>query len=230
MALVLVPPGAFRMGSPVEEEGHNDDELTHTVVLSRPFYLGRHVVTQEQYQNMVGSNPSYFGGNRLPVEMVSWFDAVSFCEILSEKFGQRFRLPTEAEWEYACRAGTATAFATGAAITTDQANFDGKIGGLPDAPAESRWKTTPVDAFLPNAWGLHDMHGNVWEWCADWYGEYSKGETKDPTGPAAGDIRILRGGSWFHGPADARSAQRDALDPGRRHSIYGFRVVMEAGR
>lgn len=227
---VLVPSGSLTMGSPVEEEGHNDDEIEHVVHISKPFYLSRCLVTQHQYKQVTGTNPSYFQGDNLPVEMVSWFDAVSFCEALSDRLGKRFRLPTEAEWEYACRGGTDTAFSVGNAITTEQANFDGKFGVLTDRPAVSRWKTTPVDTFAPNAWGLHDMHGNVWEWCSDWYGEYPTTEVTDPLGPKNADIRILRGGSWFHGPADARSAQRDALDPGRRHSIYGFRVVVEGGR
>ena len=228
MAFALVPAGAFRMGSPQEEEGHNDDEILHEVRISRAFYLGRHPVTQAQYQAIVGSNPSYFQGPDLPVEMVSWFDAVAFCELLSERLGRKFRLPTEAEWEYACRAGTASAFHGGEGLTTAEANFDGKFTYGAGAPGETRWRTTPVGGFPANAWGLSDLHGNVWEWCSDWYGEYGTDPVADPAGPGSGDIRILRGGSWFHGPADTRSAQRDALDPGRRHSIYGFRVVLQA--
>lgn len=230
MDFVLINSGRFRMGSPITEEGHNDDEIEHEVEISRSFYMGRYLVTQQQYDQIGGVDPSYFLGNDLPVEMTSWFDAVSFCEVLSERYGRQFRLPTEAEWEYACRAGTTTAFSFGGTITPDQANFDGKFGVPRDAKAVSRWTTTAVSTFSPNAWGLYDMHGNVWEWCSDWYGEYPANSAKDPAGPKNGDIRILRGGSWFHGVADARSAQRDALDPGRRHSIYGFRVVLEGGR
>ncbi len=225
LEFVLIPAGTFRMGSPVSEEGHNDDEVEHAVTMSRPLYIGRYPVTQAQYEAVVGTNPSYFLGPNQPVEMVSWFDAVSFCELLAERYGKLFRLPTESEWEYSCRAGTTTAFHVGDAITVEQANFDGRLG-LGSAQAGcSRRSTTSVDAFGPNPWGLYDMHGNVWEWCADWYGAYPMEGVTDPSGPAAGDIRILRGGSWFHSAADARSAQRDALDPGRRHSLYGFRVV-----
>ena len=225
--LALISAGTFSMGSPPDEEGHNDDEVEHEVHIARPLYVLRHPVTQEQYHKIINSNPSYFKGPPLPVEMVSWFDCVSFCEALGTQFRVIARLPTEAEWEYVCRAGTSTAFSCGSTITTEKANFDGKFayGGAP--LGQTRWSTTAVGTFAPNEWGLFDMHGNVWEWCSDWYGEYTACKAKDPRGPASGEIRILRGGSWFHGPADARSAQRDALDPGRRHSLYGFRIVIE---
>jgi formylglycine-generating enzyme required for sulfatase activity len=222
---VLVPAGSFTMGSPINEEGHNDDELQHSVTISRSLYMGRFPVTQEQHQTVLGSNPSYFPGATNPVEMVSWFDAISFCELLAERFGKAFRLPSEAEWEYACRGETVTAFNTGDRLSTDQANFDGRLGPGSAQAGLSRRSTTPVDMFASNTWGLHDMHGNVWEWCNDWYDAYPNALVVDPRGPAEGSIRILRGGSWFHGAADARSAQRDALDPGRRHGIYGFRVA-----
>jgi formylglycine-generating enzyme required for sulfatase activity len=224
--LVGIPPGRFTMGSPLNEEGHNNDEVEHNVKISRPFYLGRHLISQAQYEQAMKSNPSYFKDPALPVETVSWFDAVSFCEELFTRFGKPFRLPTEAEWEYACRAGTTTPFNTGATMNTDQANFDGKFTFGGSLESLSRWRTTPVGSFSPNSWGLYDMHGNVWEWCSDWYGEYTQTPVTDPQGPPVGAIRILRGGSWFHGPADCRSAQREALDPGRRHSPYGFRVAM----
>ena len=223
----MIPAGTFVMGSPPDEEGHNDDEIEHEVSISRPFYMGQYLVTQEQFERVMDFNPSYFRESNLPVEMVAWFDSYLFCEMLTKRFGRPFRLPTEAEWEYACRAGTTTPFHTGAAVTTQFANFDGKFTYGNGPQGLSRWKTTPVDAFPPNPWNLHDMHGNVWEWCGDWYGHYDDHAVVDPTGPAEGDIRVLRGGSWFHGPADCRSAQRDALDPGRRHSLYGFRVVTE---
>ncbi|OGS36433.1 MAG: hypothetical protein A2293_06550 [Elusimicrobia bacterium RIFOXYB2_FULL_49_7] len=228
LEMVRVPAGTFCMGSPVTEEGHNDDEVEHTVCITRPFYLARYPVSQAQYEAIVGANPSYFRGEELPVEMVSWFDAISFCELLTERFGKRFRLPTEAEWEYACRAGTTTPYFTGNTLSTEQANYDGKLGLDNTHEGQSRRMTTPVSAFAPNPWGLYDMPGNMWEWCADWYGPYVSPVDKviDPRGPASGDIRILRGGSWFHSVIDARSAQRDALDPGRRHSIYGFRVAV----
>jgi formylglycine-generating enzyme required for sulfatase activity len=224
MEMCVIHAGTFAMGSPPSEEGHNDDEVVHDVTISESFYLASTPVTQRQFEPVVGHNPSYFVGPDLPVEMVSWFDCATFCEILGERLGRRLRLPTEAEWEYACRAGSTTAYNLGASITTAQANFDGWF--VKPHVGESRKQTSPAGAFEANAWGLFDMHGNVWEWCEDWYGDYASGAVTDPQGPSDGEIRILRGGSWFHGPADARSAQRDALDPGRRHSIYGFRVAM----
>ena len=224
--LVYVPEGIFKMGSPPDEEGHNDDETEHEVRITRPFYMGQYPVTQEQFKRLMRFNPSYFDGPKHPVETVSWFDCVSFCQALSQTLGRSFRLPTEAEWECACRAGTTTPFSTGPHITTDQANFDGKFTYGGASAGVSRRQTTPVDSFAPNAWDLYDMHGNVWEWCSDWYGIYTEGAVVDPQGPPKGEIHVFRGGSWFHGPADCRSAQRDALDPGRRHSPYGFRVVM----
>ncbi len=227
LELVLIPAGTFTMGSPVAEDGHNDDEVLHTVTITRSFYMGRYPVTQAQFRAVLGFNPSYFQDERHPVEMISWYDAVSFCEALTERFGKRFRLPTEAQWEYACRAGSSTAFHGGDSLTTEHANFDGRLGPGSAQEGVSRRTTTPVDEFPANSWGLHDLHGNVWEWCQDWYGPYSSGATTDPEGPAEGHIRILRGGSWFHSAADARSAQRDALDPGRRHAIYGCRVLFQ---
>jgi formylglycine-generating enzyme required for sulfatase activity len=227
MEFALVPSGSFTMGSPVEEEGHMDDEIEHLVTISRAFYLGVVPVTQRQYEALVHQNGSYFCGPDLPVEMISWFDAVAYCEALTERFGHKFRIPTEAEWEYACRAGTRSAFSLGDLLTTDHANVDGKFIYGKASQGVTRWKTTPVGSFRPNAFGLFDMHGNVWEWCADWYGAYPTQNVTDPAGPAEGAIRVFRGGSWFDGAADARSAQRDAHDPGRRHSIYGFRVLME---
>jgi len=227
LELVLILPGQFIMGSPVAEEGHNDDESQHLVNISKAFYLSKFLINQNQYFEIVGSNNSYFNGANLPVEMISWFDAVSFCEILTDKLGKKIRLPFEAEWEYACRANTLTSYSSGEKLSTLQANYDSKLclGDLDSGL--SPWTTTPIDKYPANPWGIHDMHGNVWEWCADWYGPYPDFEISDPIGPENGDIRVLRGGSWFHGIHDARSAQRDGLDPGRRHSIYGFRVIME---
>lgn len=229
LELVFISPGRFTMGSPRGEDGHNEDEIEHDVRLSQGIYLGQQLVTQEQYQRVMGDNPSYFQGPLLPVEMVSWFDAAAFCDELSRRVRRAFRLPTEAEWEYACRAGTTTPFNTGSSLSTDQANYDGQFSYSGRRTGVSRRQTTPVNMFPPNAWGLYDMHGNLWEWCNDWYSDYGTGSVVDPAGPETGSIKVLRGGSWFHGPADCRSAQRDALDPGRRHSLYGIRVAMDAG-
>jgi formylglycine-generating enzyme required for sulfatase activity/predicted Ser/Thr protein kinase len=227
MQTALVPAGTFTMGAPAEQPGFNDDEKEHTVTISRPFYMGCHLVTQGQYERVMKDNPSYFPGSDLPVENVSWTDAAAFCHRLSIKTGKRVRLPTEAEWEYACRAGTCTAFNTGDTISTQQANYDGSYTYNGGPRGISRQKTTPSGSFAPNAWGLYDMHGNLWEWCSDWYGEYDTRSVTDPLGPQEGDIRVLRGGSWFRAPADCRSAQRDGLDPGRRHREYGIRIVTE---
>lgn len=226
LEMVYIPPGMFTMGCSQDEEGHNEDEVQHDVILTQGFYLGRYPVYQEQYEQLMQENPSYFVGAKLPVETVSWYDAVEFCETLKRRFHKNFRLPTEAEWEYSCRAGNTFAFSTGAEISAEQANFDGKFSYNGKVTGICRRQTTLIDAFPPNSFGLYDMHGNVWEWCDDWYGNYPLDMVTDPNGPPLGYIRVLRGGSWFHGPADARSAQRDALDPGRRHSPYGFRVAM----
>lgn len=227
LELILIQPGKFVMGSPVDEEGHNDDEFQHIVKITKPFYISKFLISQGQYFQIVGSNNSYFNGAIRPVEMVSWYDAVSFCEILTEKIGEKIRLPYEAEWEYTCRAGTITPYSTGDKLGIFQGNYDSKLCLGNIEIGESIWATSPIDKFPPNPWGVHDMHGNVWEWCYDWYGPYPDFEISDPKGPENGDIKILRGGSWFHGIYDARSAQRDGLDPGRRHSIYGFRIIME---
>jgi formylglycine-generating enzyme required for sulfatase activity len=209
-----IPAGTFMMGSPKDESGREDDEIQHEVTISKPFYLGRYEVTQEQYQAVMGKNPRRFKGNRRSVENVSWEDAMAFCRKASELTGEKFRLPTEAEWEYACRAGTTTAFNTGTDLAKDQTNFDG--GG-----------TVDVGSFRPNVWGLYDMHGNVWEWCSDWYGGYDVSKKNDPRGAAKGTDRVLRGGSWFNNAGRCRSASRGRNDPGSRRNRYGVRVVLD---
>ena len=211
-----VPDGAFMMGSPEHETGRNNDEGQRWVILSKPFRMGTHEVTQAQYQAVMGNNPSHFKGGNLPVEMVSWHDAVEFCRRLSARTGYRARLPTEAEWEYACRAGTPTAFHTGVdAIQPNQANISGR-------------QTVPVGSYPANAFGLFDMHGNVWEWCADWYANYED-KTFDPQGPANGQHRVLRGGSWYDiNQMDlCRSARRYNHHPDDRYAAVGFRVVLD---
>jgi formylglycine-generating enzyme required for sulfatase activity len=223
MKLVLIPAGKFMMGPPDSEQGRNKFEgPQHEVTLSKPFYVGVTEVTQAQYQAIMGMNPSQFKGATNPAEMVSWDDATEFCKKLSEKTRQVVRLPTEAEWEYACRAGTATAFSFGDA--------DSALGDYAWYRANSGNTTHPVGQKKPNAWGLFDMHGNVWEWCADWYGVYPKGAVTDPQGAASGSLRVLRGGSWSDGPSDnCRAAHRSRNYPDYRFSINGFRVVVPAG-
>ena len=215
MTFVWAPPGTFLMGSPPQERQRRGDEGQHAVTLTRGFYLAAHPVTQAQWRALMGGpGPSKFSGDDRPVESVSWEDCQQFCRRLSEQEGSAFRLPSEAEWEYACRAGSAGAFHFGAALTTAQANFDGRDG------------TTAVGRFPANPWGLYDLHGNVYEWCADFYGDYPEGHAGDPTGPGEGDARLLRGGSWF-GPAwYCRSAYRYWADPATRSAHIGFRVVL----
>jgi len=209
MKMVLIRPGKFMMG---EGEGR------HEVTNSKPFYMAVTEVTQEQYEAVMGKNPSWVNGPTNPVETVSWDDAAEFCRRLSEKTRQTVRLPTEAEWEYACRAGTQTAFSFGddPSALGDYAWWTGNSG-----------KTThPVGQKKPNSWGLYDMHGNVWEWCADWYGEYPKGPVTDPSGPATGDSRVVRGGSWLYGDAAYfRCAFRSYNVPSFLFSYYGFRCA-----
>ncbi|MCY3021958.1 MAG: formylglycine-generating enzyme family protein [Planctomycetota bacterium] len=191
----------------------------HEVTLTKPFYTGKYEVTQEQYAQVMGTNPSQFKGASLPVETVSWDDGSAFCKKGSEKTGQTVRLPTEAEWEFACRAGTITTYYTG----------DGEAdpGRAAWYNANSKNTTHSVGQKTANAWGVYDMHGNVWEWCQDWLEEYKPGAVVDPQGPPDGQGRVLRGGSWSHHPGDCRSASRGGGDPGNRNHVIGFRVVVE---
>jgi formylglycine-generating enzyme required for sulfatase activity len=182
-------------------------------------------VTQKQWEAVMGDNPSFCVGDDLPVETVTWEQAAEFCRKLSLKEGGKYRLPTEAQWEYACRAGTTTPFCTGATISTDQANYDGNHTYAGGRKGEFREATTAAGSFAPNGWGLHDMHGNVWEWCADWYSEYPQGDVTDPTGPASGDRRVSRGGCWVNFPAVCRSANRAGVVPLSWNFHTGFRVV-----
>ena len=218
MTLNRVPAGRFMMGSPTTERDRSHDEIQRPVTITKPFYLGIYPVTQLQWRAVMGSDPSNFKGDDLPVENVSWNDAVEFCQKLSAKTGRKVRLPTEAEWEYACRAGKTTAFNTGDTLRPDQANFNESRKG----------QTTPVGSYPANALGLFDMHGNVLEWCADWYDNYPAGAATDPTGPAAGNFRVLRGGSWVHGRAEfCRSAGRGLNHPDGRGYTIGFRVALD---
>lgn len=219
MELVLVPAGTFVMGSPEDEEGRLEDERQHEVTISKPFYMGRIEVTWDQFEAVMGYCPnSFWLPKDPPLETGTWEEAAAFCRKLSEATGRTVRLPTEAEWEYACRAGTKTAFHTGRALTTEQANLEGAYDE----------RTSQSGKFPPNAFGLHDMHGNVWEWCQDHYGPYPDGPATDPKGPPEGQTRVMRGGSWFsEEAAECRSARRQWREPDYRYSDVGFRVVVE---
>jgi formylglycine-generating enzyme required for sulfatase activity len=246
MKLARIPAGKFVMGSPAAEAERDPEELQHEVVITRPFYMGVHEVTQGQYEKLMGKNPSFFGPKNggtpdQPVEQVRWAEAVEFCRRLSnlpaeKKAGRTYRLPTEAEWEYACRAGTTTAFHFGNALSHTQANFNGNYpyGGAARGPYLQ--KTAKVGSYPPNAWGLYDMHGNVAEWCADWYDPdyYKNSPREDPTGPAKGVLstgyagqffRVVRGGCWLDEARGCRAAYRFRLQPSEPYRLVGFRVV-----
>ena len=219
MEFVLIPAGEFMMGSlESEAERKVDEGPRHLVRISRPLYLGKCEVTQAQWQAVMGKNPSHFTGDACrPVEQISWNDCQEFCRKLSQRVGREIRLPTEAEWEYACRAGTTTAYSFG----DDASHF----GEYSCCGASSGRQTHPVGQKLPNPWGLHDMHGNVWEWCQDRYGRYPSSAQVDPSGPDSGYSRVLRGGSWYGSPGTLRSAYRVRNWPDDRGINYGFRVA-----
>jgi len=233
--MVALPGGEFVMGSPPEELERGDSEGPQRTVTVPAFFMGRFAVTQAQYQAIMGKNPSAFsenGANR-PVEEVSWHDAVAFCEKLSQQTGRTYRLPSEAEWEYACRAGTTTPFHFGPTITTDLANYDGNFTYGTGPKGVYRKQTTDVGSFPPNAVGLYDMHGNVWEWCADhWHSNYEGAPTNGTAWLSSDEStsRLMRGGSWDSYPRYCRSAFRNVLPPVYRYDLIGFRVVCAAAR
>ena len=209
--LVLIPAGKFKMGSPINEMRRYDEEKQHEVTLTQPFYMGKYEVTQEQWKSVMGNNPSNTKGEKLPVTDVSWEDCQDFIKKLNGRTNRGYRLPTEAEWEYACRAGTNTAYSFGDRITNSDANFTDK-------------STNDVGGYKPNKFGLYDMHGNVREWCEDWYGDYPEGATTDPKGPGTGTCRVIRGGSFCSFEWGVRSACRQVLSPNDRMAD-GFRLA-----
>jgi len=225
--LQWIPPGRFLMGSPENEVGRFADEPPrHWVTLTRGFWLANAPCTQAEWQAVMGTAPSYFRGKDLPVEQVSWNDCQAFCERLRVRFPNlEARLPTEAEWEYACRAGTDSAFNNESACT----RFEGedptllKLGWFRE---NSESRTHPVRGLAPNRWGLYDMHGNVWEWCADWGGKYTAEDQVDPTGSTSGHERVYRGGSWINQAGYCRSACRHWAQPGWRTLYLGFRLAV----
>lgn len=222
-----IAPGFFLMGSPEDEPERGLDETQHDVTLTRGYWLADTACTQGLWQAVMGSKPSRFIGDpALPVETVSWDDVQKFLERLNAAVpGLEARLPTEAQWEYACRAGTSTPFSFGAQVTPDQVNYNGRDPYADGREGVNRERTVPVKSLPPNAWGMYEMHGNVWEWCADWYGAYDPAAAVDPVGPPDGGFRVLRGGSWFGLGRRARSAFRLRLVPAERFDDFGFRLA-----
>jgi formylglycine-generating enzyme required for sulfatase activity len=242
LEMVYIPAGTFWMGSPENEKDRRDNEGPQHKVQVPEFWMGKYPVTQRQWYAVsllpdvdreLKPHPSNFKGDQLPVECVSWHDAVEFCARLSNHTGRTYRLPSEAEWEYACRAGTTTAFYFGDTISTDQANYNGNYTYGSGKEGIYRECTTAVGSFKPNGFGLYDMHGNVWEWCQDVLHNTYEGSPSDGSPwMDRGDEsrRIIRGGSWFNNPRNCRSACRSDYDPGNRFNPFGFRVICEAPR
>jgi formylglycine-generating enzyme required for sulfatase activity len=226
MRFVWIPAGTFQMGSPLTEEGRKEGETLHQVTLSKGFFMGALLVCQEEWQAIMGDNPSQLKGEpQLPVDSVRFRECQDFCKKLWALDDKAYRLPTEAEWEYACRAGTTTAFHFGETITTAQVNYGGEEMQRKGSKALYQGKTTPVGRFPANAFGLHDMHGNLWEWCQDWYRvDVAAAATVDPQGPTTGNSRVLRGGSWVEPAEDCRSARRLRGGPNSRGGNCGFRL------
>ena len=221
-----IPPGKFMMGSPEDEPERFAGEVLHEVTLTKGYWLADTTCTQELWQAVMGKNPSDFKGANRPVENVSYEDVLAFIEKFNSNLPElKLRLPTESEWENACRAGTRTPFSFGENITTDQVNYDGDNPYNNGKKGKYRGETVEVKSLPGNDWGFYEMNGNVWEWCKDWYGKYPEGSVVDPAGPGAGDLRVLRGGSWLYGGRDARSADRFRDRPGNRFSDVGFRLA-----
>ena len=222
LKMIAIPGGSFVMGSPNGEVGREHNENPQHKVNISPFFMGKYEVTQEQYQAVMGNNPSEFKGLKLPVEKVSWNDAGEFCRKLYQKIGKTYRLPSEAEWEYACRAETKTPFHFGETITSDLVNYNGSAQcGL------YREQTTDVGSFPPNGFGLYDMHGNVNEWCSDsWNNNYNGAPTDGSSWESGHELRVFRGGSWKYNAVNCRSAYRAGHGAGGSFSSTGFRVAL----
>jgi formylglycine-generating enzyme required for sulfatase activity len=230
--MIAIPGGSFVMGSPTSEAERRDNEGPQRTVNISPFFMGKYPVTQEEYQAVMGNNPSLFKGilrsKKHPVDNVTWHKAVEFCHKLSQKTGKTYRLPSEAEWEYACRAGTTTPFYFGETITPDLVNYKGNYPYGAAPKGLDRKETTDVGSFPPNAFGLYDMHGNVWEWCSDkWHDNYNGAPTDGSSWETGTDNnRVLRGGSCFFPAVYCRSALRAWYSGSFRRWSWGFRVAL----
>jgi uncharacterized protein (TIGR02996 family) len=228
MTFSFIPPGSFLMGSD-HREAKAGEKPVHRVTLTKGFFLGIHPVTQAQWRAITGESPSHFQGDNRPVENVSWDDAQEFCRKLTIHLAGRVKvgLPSEAEWEYACRAGTTTEFHFGDVITPDLANYAGNFTWNGSPKGKYRQETTEVGSFPSNSWGLFDMHGNVWEWCQNGYGPYSADDQVDPAqlSEHSNEYCILRGGCWCGGPICCRAAFRNWYEPATRDINFGFRCV-----
>ena len=241
--MVLIPGGTFTMGSPEDERDRDGSEgLQHEVTVSQ-FFMSRYPITQAQWRAVatlpqvkqeLNPDPSHFKGNDRPVEQVSWYDAVEFCDLLAQHTKRPYRLPSEAEWEYACRAGTKTPFYFGKTLTSEVANYRATFTYADGPEGDYRGETTPVNELgIANAFGLSDMHGNVWEWCQDHWHENYEGAPTDGSAwlsSGEGSLRIRRGGSWSSNPWNCRSAYRNRNTPGSRNNSRGFRVCCSAPR
>ncbi|MBN1426019.1 formylglycine-generating enzyme family protein [Candidatus Fermentibacteria bacterium] len=239
--MVSLSGGTFQMGS-TSQWADSDEQPVHTVTVSS-FYMSKYEVTQAQYQEVMGTNPSYFQGANRPVERVTWYDAARFCNALSVSEGltpcynesnwsctfsaNGYRLPTEAEWEYACRAGTTTDYYNGNETQSGCSPIDPNLNLIGWYCGNANNQTHDVGGKQPNSFGLYDMSGNVWEWCNDWYGSYSSGSQTDPTGPSSGSYRVLRGGRWYDYAQCCRSANRFYNSPGGSSRYDGFRPVRD---
>jgi formylglycine-generating enzyme required for sulfatase activity len=249
--LLFIQPGTFMMGSPTNEAERVSDETQHLVTISRGFWMEKYLVTQGDYLAVVGTNPSYFTSANgysddpaRPVEQVRWNDATNYCALRTQQervaglipTNYVYRLPTESEWEYADRAGTTTAFYLGCDLHSGQANFYGQneydcsTGTIDNPSGIDLHMTTPVGSYAANGWGLYDMIGNVLEWCQDSYGTYPTGSVTDPQGPAAGSLRVIRGGNWDVVAQNCRSAQRNDGNPTDVNFTIGFRVLLAPGQ